>query len=86
MIVQLLLSDGSTSLIEQGNMVVQRGSDHSWRNPSETDWASKSPKLWGKTSRAELIASLGWLGMVYVLLPAQAVVIKGEVLGDKSIH
>jgi len=27
-----------------------------------------------------------WSGMVYVLLPAKAVLINGKVLGNKSIH
>jgi len=40
-LAQLVLSDGSTSLVSQGNLVVQRGTDHAWRNPSENEWASK---------------------------------------------
>lgn len=32
--IELLLDDGHSTLIEQGGIVVQRGTIHSWRNPS----------------------------------------------------
>ena len=32
--IELLLDDGSATLIGQGGIVVQRGTIHSWRNPS----------------------------------------------------
>ncbi|ORY90084.1 cupin domain protein [Leucosporidium creatinivorum] len=72
--IELELSDGSRTHIKQGEMVVQRGTDHLWRNPSATEWARKS------------FPSLRSSWMVYVLLPAKPIVIDGQVLGDKSIH
>lgn len=32
--IELLLDDGSSTLVEQGGIIVQRGTNHSWRNPS----------------------------------------------------
>lgn len=32
--IELLLDDGSATLIEPGGVVIQRGTIHSWRNPS----------------------------------------------------
>lgn len=32
--IELILDDGSTTLVEQGGIVIQRGTIHSWRNPS----------------------------------------------------
>ena len=32
--IELLLDDGSATLVEPGGIVVQRGTIHSWRNPS----------------------------------------------------
>ena len=32
--IELLLDDGSATLVEQGGIVIQRGTIHSWRNPS----------------------------------------------------
>ncbi|MEO7787588.1 MAG: cupin domain-containing protein [Sphingomicrobium sp.] len=32
--IELVLDDGSATLIEQGGIVIQRGTIHSWRNPS----------------------------------------------------
>lgn len=37
--IELLLDDGSATLVEQGGIVVQRGTIHSWRNPSATETA-----------------------------------------------
>ncbi|GAA5854276.1 hypothetical protein JCM9279_005105 [Rhodotorula babjevae] len=37
--VELLLPDGSKTLVKPGDIVVQRGTDHAWVNPSETEWA-----------------------------------------------
>ncbi|GAA5984611.1 hypothetical protein JCM10908_003423 [Rhodotorula pacifica] len=62
--LELVLPDGSRTSCKQGDVVVQRGTDHQWVNASETEWAR----------------------MVYVLLPAKPVVIKGDELPAKSIH
>ena len=32
--IELLLDDGSSTLVEPGGIIVQRGTNHSWRNPS----------------------------------------------------
>ena len=32
--IELILDDGLTKLVEQGGIVIQRGTIHSWRNPS----------------------------------------------------
>lgn len=32
--IELILDDGCVTLVEQGGVVVQRGTIHSWRNPS----------------------------------------------------
>lgn len=37
--IELILDDGSTTLIEPGGIVVQRGTIHSWRNPSTDETA-----------------------------------------------
>lgn len=33
------LDDGSTTLLKPGDVAVQRGTKHAWRNPSPTQWA-----------------------------------------------
>jgi len=35
----LILGDNSETEVEAGNVVVQRGTMHAWRNPSETEWS-----------------------------------------------
>lgn len=34
-VIELILDDGFSTLVEPGSVVVQRGTIHSWRNPSE---------------------------------------------------
>jgi mannose-6-phosphate isomerase-like protein (cupin superfamily) len=36
--LELILDSGEKRVLERGDMVVQRGTMHAWRNPSETDW------------------------------------------------
>jgi quercetin dioxygenase-like cupin family protein len=38
-LIELLLDDGSATLIEPGGIVIQRGTIHSWRNPSADETA-----------------------------------------------
>ncbi|KAL6242885.1 hypothetical protein RBB50_009985 [Rhinocladiella similis] len=33
------LDDGSKTLMKEGDVAVQRGTMHTWKNPSETEWA-----------------------------------------------
>jgi quercetin dioxygenase-like cupin family protein len=37
--IELILDDGVTALVEPGAVVVQRGTIHSWRNPSQHETA-----------------------------------------------
>ncbi|GAA6037991.1 hypothetical protein JCM8097_009529 [Rhodosporidiobolus ruineniae] len=37
--LELSLPDGTKKLVKQGDVVVQRGTDHAWINNSETEWA-----------------------------------------------
>lgn len=82
--LQLVLPDGSRTLIKEGDVVVQRGTDHLWENASSTEWARESAfGLSVSTSQTDLSCSPG---MAYVLLPSKPVVINGKELGVKSIH
>ncbi|TVY73175.1 hypothetical protein LSUE1_G005900 [Lachnellula suecica] len=37
--IEMVLDDGSATLMGQGDVAVQRATMHSWRNPSKTEWA-----------------------------------------------
>lgn len=37
--VELVLDSGATRLLKRGDIAVQRGTNHAWRNPSTTRWA-----------------------------------------------
>ncbi|KAL3462041.1 hypothetical protein BJX64DRAFT_288783 [Aspergillus heterothallicus] len=37
--VELILDSGATRLLKRGDIAVQRGTNHAWRNPSTTTWA-----------------------------------------------
>jgi len=37
--MHMLLDDGSSTLIKQGDVAVQRATMHGWKNASETEWA-----------------------------------------------
>ena len=36
--VEMELDDGSVTLLKRGDIAVQRGTNHAWRNPSKTGW------------------------------------------------
>jgi quercetin dioxygenase-like cupin family protein len=36
--VEMILDDGSRTLLGRGDIAVQRATMHAWRNPSETEW------------------------------------------------
>ncbi|KAK9776912.1 hypothetical protein SCAR479_06313 [Seiridium cardinale] len=36
--VELILDSGETRMLKRGDLVVQRGTMHAWRNPSKTEW------------------------------------------------
>lgn len=35
----MLLDDGSKTVMNRGDIAVQRATMHAWRNPSKTEWA-----------------------------------------------
>ena len=37
--VELVLDSGETELLKRGDITIQRGTNHAWRNPSTTRWA-----------------------------------------------
>lgn len=37
--VELILDSGEKRLLKRGDIAVQRGTNHAWRNPSSTTWA-----------------------------------------------
>jgi len=37
--VELILEDGVTKLLRTGDVCIQRGTNHAWRNASGTEWA-----------------------------------------------
>ncbi|RMZ77432.1 hypothetical protein DV738_g4401, partial [Chaetothyriales sp. CBS 135597] len=37
--VELVLDSGETRLLKRGDVAVQRGTNHAWRNASQTEWA-----------------------------------------------
>ncbi|KJZ72227.1 hypothetical protein HIM_08369 [Hirsutella minnesotensis 3608] len=37
--IVLTLDSGQETMLERGDVAVQRAATHSWRNPSETEWA-----------------------------------------------
>jgi len=37
--VELVLDSGETRVMHRGDVAVQRGTNHAWRNPSPTEWA-----------------------------------------------
>lgn len=37
--IEMELDDGSVRLLKRGDVAVQRGTNHAWRNSSKTEWA-----------------------------------------------
>lgn len=37
--MELILDSGETRLMKRGDMAIQRGTTHAWRNASDTEWA-----------------------------------------------
>lgn len=60
--VELILDSGESRVLKRGDISVQRGTNHAWRNRSPTSWAR----------------------MLYVLQPAEPVVIEGRKLEDNT--
>ena len=36
--IEMELDDGSVTRLKRGDVAVQRGTNHAWRNPSKTEW------------------------------------------------
>ena len=60
--VELILDSGESRVLKRGDISVQRGTNHAWRNLSPT----------------------GWARMLYVLQPAEPLVIGGQKLEDNT--
>ncbi|KAJ5708684.1 hypothetical protein N7488_008485 [Penicillium malachiteum] len=69
--VELILDSGETRLMKRGDVAVQRGTNHAWRNvtPDAVD-----PVTGAKTPQ--------WARMLYVLAPAQEMFIGDKKLGE----
>ncbi|KAL4975277.1 hypothetical protein BDW66DRAFT_152090 [Aspergillus desertorum] len=65
--VQLELDSGETRLLRRGDVAVQRGTNHAWRNVTPP----------GVDGQAQ------WARMLYVLLPAEVVEVDGKKLGEE---
>ncbi|KAK0384831.1 hypothetical protein NLU13_7309 [Sarocladium strictum] len=62
--VELRLDSGETRIMGRGDMSVQRGTNHAWRNTSDSSWAR----------------------MLYVLQPAEPLLVGGKELSDNTAH
>jgi len=60
--IDLILDSGESRHMKRGDISIQRGTNHAWRNRSSTSWAR----------------------MLYVLQPAEAIVVDGKVMEDNS--
>lgn len=69
--VELVLDSGETRLLKRGDVAVQRGTNHAWRNvtPDVVDPVTNERKA-------------QWARMLYVLSPAQEIAIDGKRLGE----
>lgn len=67
--VELLLDSGETRLLKRGDVAVQRGTNHAWRN------VTPDVEVDGKMVPQ-------WARMLYVLAPAKAMDIGGVKLGE----
>ena len=69
--VELVLDSGETRLLKRGDVAVQRGTNHAWRNvtPDVMDPVSDEKKP-------------QWARMLYVLSPAQEISIGGKKLAE----
>lgn len=36
--IELILDSGAKQLLQRGDVCIQRGTNHAWKNPSKTDW------------------------------------------------
>jgi quercetin dioxygenase-like cupin family protein len=65
--IEAILDSGETRMMKRGDVCIQRGTMHAWRNPSETEWCrmlfvlqpSKPVEVAGKTYGEELGTIVG---------------------------
>lgn len=67
--VELVLDSGETRLLKRGDVAVQRGTNHAWRNVT--------PDV-----VVDGVAVPQWARMLYVLMPSQEMEIGGKKLGE----
>ncbi|KAL2867212.1 cupin domain-containing protein [Aspergillus lucknowensis] len=70
-VVELVLDSGETRTLHRGDVAVQRGTNHAWRNVT--------PPVVGEDG----VERGQWARMLYVLLPAEEVEVGGRVLGEE---
>jgi hypothetical protein len=70
--VELILESGETRRLSRGDIAIQRGTNHAWKNVT---------RRVGEDGRQEA----GWARMLYVLLPVLPVKVQGEVLGESVV-
>lgn len=72
--VELVLDSGETRLLKKGDVAVQRGTNHAWRNVT--------PDVIGENN--ERVGQ--WARMLYVLMPAKEIEVEGVgKLGEDGI-
>lgn len=66
--VELILNSGEKRVMKRGDVSIQRGTNHAWRN----------------VTKAEGGGNGGWARMMYVLLPVEKLEVGGKVLGEDT--
>ncbi|KAH7098691.1 hypothetical protein BKA62DRAFT_712050 [Auriculariales sp. MPI-PUGE-AT-0066] len=61
--VTLVLDGGETVIFKTGDVIIQRGTAHSWRNDTS-----------------------GWTRVMFAVLPAQQIIIKGKPLVEQAVN
>ncbi|KAJ5763714.1 hypothetical protein N7533_002395 [Penicillium manginii] len=69
--VELILDSGETRLLKRGDVAVQRGTNHAWRNAT--------PDVIDPVTNERIPQ---WARMLYVLMPSQPMTIGGKDLGE----
>ncbi|CEN61148.1 hypothetical protein BJX68DRAFT_268192 [Aspergillus pseudodeflectus] len=70
-VVELVLDSGETRVLHRGDVAVQRGTNHAWRNVT--------PPVKGEDG----VVREQWARMLYVLQPAEKVSVDGKELGEE---
>ncbi|KAL2784901.1 hypothetical protein BJX66DRAFT_74131 [Aspergillus keveii] len=70
-VVELVLDSGETRVLHRGDVAVQRGTNHAWRNVT--------PPVKGEDG----VVREQWARMLYVLQPAEKLSVDGKELGEE---